>query len=905
VTLANASPELRNRSLAGTVRRVWTAKPHDLAISEASGRSVDGLGLLYRIDAWRDRLIEAGVTAGSTVGICLPRSIDQVAALFATHEIGAAYVPLDPNYPLARREYMVADLGVTVLLGSQNPEAPEFLGATWVDPPEWHGVLRRPQSTPKLHHAPSEYELAYVIYTSGSTGKPKGVRITHGNLNAFLHEWDGLVPPEPAGVWLGLTSLSFDPSVVELLWTLSRGWSIVLAPERPAPGAIGQLISTHKITHLQVTPTRASMLLSDKTDRKSLALLQEMFVGGEVLTATLARDLLRNVGVLTNVYGPTETTVWAFAHRFTAASTLVDPLPIGTPLQGVVARICPMPNENDAGTARTVTAEHNTSNEAMGSLSSGQKASESSREGTIGEIVLAGPDVSPGYHSSPTGAVLNSALSVSSTLSSAMPSTMSSTLSDSDGNVKEYRTGDLGRIGPDGLWYFHGRTDTQIKISGNRIEPAEIESVLLAQPGVALAAVVARVLVSGVPRLVAFVEPQPNSVTPLDPVSLQSACRTELPSIYVPAVVVIDGNLPKTPSGKVDRGALVVPAALADPGPIDEDADRLGKLCKVWALILGRPVAPDDDFFAFGGDSLGAVAVMAEVARVYGEQFGLAVLITAPTPRMLLAEIDRGQGYSETLVALRTVAEPKRRLFIVHGAGGNVVNIVHVAKTLPDDLDVYAFQAHGVATPDGIIDLTIETMAERYLNELRVLQPNGPYLLSGYSDGGLVAWEMARRLNGEGNLVRGLLLIDSALPPTPEMNNASTVEKLGNIFRNLRDRQRPGYVWLRDAAKGHRMKPTVSMVNASDLERLPNLDVQAEVERATDLYTMCALTIDVALVRAANTKPVVWVDFRWKRYVRGRFSVAIASGDHLGMVRPENAADLGNRITEALDFLGG
>jgi thioesterase domain-containing protein len=386
--------------------------------------------------------------------------------------------------------------------------------------------------------------------------------------------------------------------------------------------------------------------------------------------------------------------------------------------------------------------------------------------------------------------------------------------------------------------------------------------------------------------------------------ALQSACRAELPSVYVPSLIAVENSLPKTPSGKVDRGALVVPSSLADPGPIDEEADRVGKLCKVWSSVLGRKVGPDDDFFAFGGDSLGAVAVMAEVSRIYGEQFGLAVLINASTPRKLLAEIDRGQGHSETLVALRTVEEPSRRLFVVHGAGGNVVNMVHMAKQLPPDLDVYAFQAHGVATPDGTIDLTIEAMAERYLNELRALQPNGPYLLSGYSDGGLVAWEMARRLNHEGNLVRGLLLIDSALPPTPEMNNASTAEKLINILRNFRDRQRPVSVWLRNAAKGHRTHNLVPVVNASDLERLPNIDVQAEVERATDLYTMCALTIDVALGRAAHTKPVVWVDFRWKRYVRGRFSVATSSGDHLGMVRPQNAEDLGIHVSQALEFLG-
>jgi acyl-coenzyme A synthetase/AMP-(fatty) acid ligase/thioesterase domain-containing protein len=879
VNLANSSPELRNRSLAGQVRRVWTAKPHDLAIQEASGRSVDGIGLLYRIDAWHDRLSGAGVTAGSLVGICLPRSIDQVAALFAVHEIGAAYVPLDPNYPLARRKYMVADLGVKVLLGGQNPQEPEFDGARWIEPPGWHGVVRRPQSTPKLHHVPADNELAYVIYTSGSTGKPKGVQITHGNLNAFLSEWDGLLAPEPAGVWLGLTSLSFDPSVVELLWTLSRGWSVVLAPERPAPGAIGQLISAHKITHLQVTPTRASMLLSDKTDRNSLVSLKEMFVGGEVLTATLARDLLRKVPVLTNLYGPTETTVWAFAHRFTAASELVDPLPIGLPLRGVVARLDPIEVRTwDKSGEAVDCVEPMTSHTANGTADLNKPG----MTGATGEIVLEGPDVSPGYHRS-------------STAHPASPTELPNT---------EYRTGDLAQIGADGNWYFHGRADSQIKISGNRIEPAEIESVLLAQPGVALAAVVVRVLASGVPRLVAFVEPKANGTKPLDASALQAACRAELPTIYVPAVIAVQTSLPKTPSGKVDRGALVVPSSLADPGPIDEDADRVGKLCKVWSSILGRTVGPDDDFFAFGGDSLGAVAVMAEVSRIYGEQFGLAVLITAPTPRQLLAEIDRGQGHSDTLVALRTVEQPSRRLFIVHGAGGNVVNMVHMAKQLPDDLDVYAFQAHGVATPDGTIDLTIEAMAERYLNELRVLQPKGPYLLGGYSDGGLVAWEMARMLNGEGNLVRGLLLIDSALPPTPEMNNASNVEKIANIFRNVRDRQRPSLVWVRDALRAQRTTNPISTANASDLERLPNIDVQAEVEHASDLYKMCALTIDVALVRAAHTKPVVWVDFRWKRYVRGRFSVATSSGDHLAMVRPQNAENLGAHVKDALAFLG-
>ena len=276
-------------------------------------RSFTADELLVLIDRYRDGLAERGVGPGDLVGIALPRGADQVAAVLGTLERGAAYVPLDPDYPAARRQFMADDAGLSLLL-----EAPFT------------------QSAPPSPIVASELDaLAYVIYTSGSTGRPKGVEITHRNLSSFIRSWDGVVDPARPGVWLAHTPLSFDPSVVELLWTLVVGAQVVFAPEGSAwtGGVIASLIERFGVTHLQCTPTRAQILLSDERDRAALAGLTRILIGGEALTASLANTLLDLGPQLTNIYGPTETTVWAFAHDVKAPA--IDPVPIGMPLPGV------------------------------------------------------------------------------------------------------------------------------------------------------------------------------------------------------------------------------------------------------------------------------------------------------------------------------------------------------------------------------------------------------------------------------------------------------------------------------------------------------------------------------------------------------------------------------------------
>ena len=328
-----------------------------------------------------------------------------------------------------------------------------------------------------------------------------------------------------------------------------------------------------------------------------MARLKRVFLGGEVLTAALANEIARLGPAVTNIYGPTETTVWAFAGDVVVPAH--DPISIGRPLLGVKVQVWgpdlrPLP------------------------------------DGELGELVLFGNDVGRGYRGRPD-------LTTQHFIEVA--------------GERGYRTGDLGRRLPDGSYAFAGRNDAQIKLRGHRIEPAEVESALLGHPAVELAAVVVREPVAGAPRLVAFV--QPRAGASLDTSELRRSAVAQLPASHVPADLVVVEALPLTPSGKIDRGALVLLAAVPEsvgewgPQPVGEQASGsspavsvsavLSTMGAIWSAVLGRAMDPDDHFFDHGGDSLAAVAILAEVQRRLGQRIGLSTIVDSPTPRALAA----------------------------------------------------------------------------------------------------------------------------------------------------------------------------------------------------------------------------------------------------------------------------
>ncbi|WP_255663135.1 non-ribosomal peptide synthetase [Myxococcus sp. RHSTA-1-4] len=534
-----------------------------------------------RANALARRLREQGVGPECVVGFCADRSVDLVVGLLGILKAGGAYLPLDPAYPEARLALMLEDAAAPVVLAHRHlASAFQASGRAVVllDPP---GGPEEADAAPACGVGPGN--LAYILYTSGSTGRPKGVLIPHRNVVSFFAGMDARIGATP-GTWLAVTSVSFDISVLELLWTLARGFKVVVQGEKGALAAetLPTLIRGHGITHLQVTPSLAHALLLEPDAPGALAGLERMLVGGEALPMELAARLRDTVGgALLNMYGPTETTIWSSTHR---VGTEQGTVPIGTPIANTSLLVL------DAGLRPAPV-------------------------GVPGELFIGGAGVARGYHARPE-------------------LTAERFLPDPYGDVpgaRMYRTGDRARWRADGTVEFLGRVDHQLKVRGFRVEPGEIEAALARHPGVGQVVVVAREDVPGGARLVAYVVPQPGAALSED--ALRAFARQALPEHMVPSAIVRLDALPLTPNGKVDRKALPAPegvraAAREYVAPRTETERRLTEL---WSSLLGvRQVGVEDDFFSLGGDSILALRIVAR-ARQAGLHLTARQLFQHPT----------------------------------------------------------------------------------------------------------------------------------------------------------------------------------------------------------------------------------------------------------------------------------
>ncbi|WP_345144602.1 amino acid adenylation domain-containing protein, partial [Dactylosporangium darangshiense] len=531
------------------------------------------------------RLRAAGVRAESLVVLCAERGVDLVVAALAVWKAGGAYLPIDPDQPLDRLSYILADSRATVLVGHRR--AADALSAAvdtavWLDDPETY-------TGPALAAVPARPgQAAYAIYTSGSTGRPKGVAVTHDNLVAFLAAM-GERPGLAAGdTMLAVTTLGFDIAGLELFLPLVNGARVVVAERETArvPRALAAELESTAATVLQATPATWRMLLDDGWAGASGL---RALCGGEALTADLAGALAARTGELWNMYGPTETTIWSSCARLTAGDDVTLGAPIaGTALHVLDRSLSPVP------------------------------------VGVPGELFIAGAGVARGYHGR---ADLTAERFVADPFAA--------------GGLRMYRTGDLVRRRPDGNLEFLGRSDHQLKIRGFRIEPAEIEAALLAHPRVGAAVVIA----DGDDtdrRLVAYTVPADG--VPAAPGDLRTFLRGRLPDYMVPAVFVELTSLPLNTNGKVDRAALPAPERGRADVAEDYVAGRTPTeelLAGIWAQVLDVPrVGVHHNFFALGGHSLLATRVMSRIRAVFDVEVPVAALFDAPTVAGLAAVIE-------------------------------------------------------------------------------------------------------------------------------------------------------------------------------------------------------------------------------------------------------------------------
>jgi amino acid adenylation domain-containing protein len=505
-------------------------------------------------------------------------------AMLAVLHAGAAYLPLDPAFPAERVTFMIRDSRAAAVITETG------LASRFIDNPARIILIGEPRerqegfgSAEIASSQPSS--LAYLMYTSGSTGTPKGVMVEHRNVTNFFQGMDEVLGTEP-GVWLAVTSISFDISVLELLWTLTRGFTVVIQGDEEKLLAAGEYglaaqMQRHRVTHFQCTPTMAELLVRRPQVVESLRSLRKLLLGGEALPPALADYLSRTIaGDLLNMYGPTETTIWSTTARITPD----EPITIGRPIVNTQIFIV---GEDDC-------------------MCSG---------GEAGEIYIGGDGVARGYWQRPE---LTAERFVTMGLGAGP-------------GQRLYRTGDLGRYRPDGSLEFLGRADQQIKIRGYRVEPGEVEIVLREHPAVAQAVVISYAR-AGVVQLAAYVvAEQGRAITPDE---LGILARRKLPEYMVPAIFIFLPDLPATPNGKLDRKAL--PDLTAAAGAADRIAAPATIIEQKIAAVLGDAlgdtiVGLQQNFFELGATSLIVAEAAAALREVLDRPLKVTDLFAHPT----------------------------------------------------------------------------------------------------------------------------------------------------------------------------------------------------------------------------------------------------------------------------------
>jgi len=650
-----------------------------------------------------------GVGPDSLVGACLERSLELVVGLLGVLKAGGAYVALDPDQPPARIKALVDDaLPVVVLTQGRLVDRLPRVAVVCLDS-DWRTFDHHSTANPVAATTPDN--LAYVIYTSGSTGQPKGVLSVHrGIVNRLLwmQETYRLQPGERV---LHKTALGFDVSVWELFWPLIAGGCMVVARAggQREPDYLAGLIAEQDVSTVHFVPSLlASFLDEPRVDQ--CGCLKRVICSGEALPPDLVQKFVtRLTAELHNLYGPTEASIDVTAWHCSAAD-VGRTIPIGRPI---------------ANTRLHVLDERQ----------------QLLPVGVAGELYIGGYGVARGYLKRP-------ALTAERFITDPFAGPP----------WRLYRTGDRGRWRPDGALEFLGRLDDQVKIRGVRVELNEV-AVALRQHAEIRDAVVAADD-AGEPRLVAYIVPTDPSRAP-GALELRGFLRTRLPEPMVPAEFVPLIAIPRLPNGKLDRRAL---PPLADrpsaPSNVAAPRDLIElQLTTVWEELLGVQVGPDDDFFALGGHSLLALRLIGRMDALFGQRLPVAVLLRAPTVRALADEVRAGPGAGAVpLVALRRGAG--QPLFLATAGSGDLLALAGLARHLGLDIPVYGLQPTSTALPRP----SIEQYAAGYVENIRDVQPRGPYRLAGYSVGGMVAYEAARQLLAGGQEVSLLALLDTYFP---------------------------------------------------------------------------------------------------------------------------------------------
>jgi len=689
-------------------------------------------------------LIGKGVKEETLVPVFIERGTEVLVAILGILKAGGAYVPIDPAYPSDRIGFMLKDISARLVLSSKEsfqklPEGHNL--AVLVIDEDWPIISQLPAKN--IVSIVNPQSLAYVIYTSGSTGRPKGVMVTQQNVVSLVKGID-YVSLKSYNVLLSTGALSFDATTFEYWGILLNGGQLVLCPEKTLLDIhlIKEEILKRKVSKMWFTSSWFNQLV--ETDVTVFEGLETALVGGEKLSAYhigKLRQTYPGIGII-NGYGPTENTTFSLTYLVT--EKVVDSsIPIGKPLNNRTAYILDQ-------------------NQQLVPV------------GVSGEICLGGVGLSRGYLNQPE---LTSEKFIIHPFSK-------------QAGEKIYKTGDIGRWLSNGNIEYLGRIDDQVKIRGYRIELGEIEHVLQQSDEVAQAVVLVQQDTIGNKRLVGYIVPTQK----FNKESVLTYLRSKIPEYMVPAFLIELQRLPLGPNGKVDRKAL----SEADNYELTQqeyEAPRNeleSKLAKIWQNLLRvEPIGIHDNFFELGGHSLKVLKLVAVIRKEMEVDISINDIFIYPTIAGLIGNyIEKIKNPSLPAVNVKYLVPIKINgdkvpLYIIAGGGGTALRFKKFSALLEPDQPVYVLQPP--IDPRDLKEFpgTIEGMATKFINEIIIQNPQGPYALSGHCVGGIIAYEMAQQLDSMGKKVTLLAMFDTIIGKVVK-KEPGTIKNLFHIPKAVR-----------------------------------------------------------------------------------------------------------------------
>lgn len=814
-------------------------------------------------------ILDLGETLILPVGFLFGNGAYPVLSIFGILKAGGFYLPLDPSFPQERLEYTLEDSGAKILITNLE------------NLPLARKIARKRLKILTLDQIPSEVpeeDLEVDVnpdapvclhYTSGSTGRPKGVLQIHRNVlhSAWVSVGQNRSTPEDRVALLH--SPGFAASLLPIFGTLLTGGTLLPFDLKHGLANLADWLREEKVTVFMGVPTLFRHLAQSLTGTEEFPDLRLITVGGEAVLKSdveLYKKYFSKHATMRHGIGGTE--MGSFRYFMIDKDTEIPEniVPVGYPVPDKEVLILdddgqPLPPNE------------------------------------VGEIVVKSRYLSGGYWRRPE-----------------LTAARFKDVAEEEG-VRMYWTGDLGRMTEDGCLYHLGRKDFQVKIRGFRVELGEIESVLMQHPGISEAAVMVNELPGFEKRLIGYVVRDKSHLAPSTE-ELRIYLKKHLPDYMVPSVFITLEAMPQTATGKIDRLKLPrleeVLNLEKDYVPPRDEYER--RLIQIWEeLFEMTPIGIRNDFFQLGGHSLLAATLVTKIEETFSKRIDLARLTEAPTIEKLalvlrsVSEMER----RPVLVPIRESGE-KPPLFCVHGVGGHILPFLLLAQYLGEDIPVYGLQSKGIQDRSEA-DTTIEGMAAAYLEEIRSVQPAGPYFLAGFSFGGFVAYEMARQLMARGESVGLVAILDTHAGAAPHFMKSlnrlqkisyrtkSFLEKTRFQIKNLRQKS-PGeivaYLRHREAAPDVR-EAIMGDVNDEEVPEYMMAIIQANAQ-ALHNYRPGRFPGKIALFRSIDHGKGVY--YGWGELASDGVEVFDVPGNHRGILQEPNVRFLAEKLRACLSI---